>query len=72
MWVPSTRPHRGRNRLTLGGWLIVVLITLGYSALRMLPSTSLLWHGVTTRGVIVAEQGITCGRPQTERQSFSV
>lgn len=23
MWVPSTRPHRGRERLTLGGWLII-------------------------------------------------
>lgn len=65
MWVPSNRPHRGRNRLPLGGWLIVVLIALGYFALRMLSSTSLLWHGVTTKGVITSVGTESCGRSST-------
>lgn len=62
----------GRKRLTLGGWLLLVLFIFGVSLYWLLSRTNLLWHGVTTRGVIVAEQGITCGRSQTERQSFSV
>ena len=62
-----------RKRLPLGGWLLLALFALGYCGIKLLSNTSLLWHGVTTRGVIVAEQGITCGgRSQTERQSFSV
>ncbi len=54
-----------RKQLTLGGWLIVVLIALGYFALGMLSSTSLLWHGVTTKGVITSVGTGSCGRSST-------
>src|SRR5579864_1594211 len=61
-----------RKRLPLGGWLLLALCALGYCCIELLSNTNLLWHGVTTRGVIVAEQSITCGRSHTEQQSFSV
>ncbi len=61
-----------RKPLTLGGWLVLVLVLFCVSLYGLLSRTNLLWHGVTTRGVIVAEQGITCGRSHTKQQNFSV
>ena len=60
-----------RRQLPLGGWLIGVLIALGFFVLRMLSSTSLLWHGVTTQGVITGVGTVSCGRSGTV-QEFSV
>lgn len=57
---------------TLGGWLLITLFLFGLSLLWLLLRANLLLHGVTTQGVIIAEQGITCGRSITEQQSFSV
>jgi len=56
-----------RKGLSLGCWLILVLISLGVFAcltlLVGLPEISLLWrHGVTTQGVITDESFGGCGR----------
>ena len=61
----------GRKRLTLGGWLILALFVLGVSAYWLSLRTNLLWHGVTTRGVIVNEQATNCGKSGT-KNIFSV
>ena len=53
------------KQLPLGGWLIVLLIVLGFYTLRMLSSTSLLWLGVTTKGVITSVATQSCGRSGT-------
>ena len=59
-----------RKQLPLGGWLIVVLIALGHIVLRLQPSTSLLWHGVITQGVIAGVKTVSCGS-RREGQGFS-
>jgi hypothetical protein len=59
------------KRLSLGGWLLLVLLILGISAIRLLSDTNLLWHGVVTQGVIVNEQAISCWRSGT-KNIFSI
>ena len=61
-----------RRQLPLGGWLLFAILGFVVSIYVLLSGTDLLWHGVTTRGVIVAEQSVTCGRSQTEQKNFSV
>jgi hypothetical protein len=51
----------GRTRITLGGWLLLVFLLLGYCAVALLSSTFLLWHGVPTQGVIFNVQTFGCG-----------
>jgi uncharacterized protein DUF3592 len=75
---PLTYPHRKeyldmfrRKRLTLDGGLLFVLLILGISAIELLVSTSLLWHGVAAQGVITGVVTVRCPR-SSERQLFSV
>lgn len=60
-----------RKQLTLGGWLLIVFLILGIFAYRLLSSTNLLWHGVATKGIIVTEQPISCGKSGM-RNIFSI
>ncbi len=51
-----------RKQLPLGGWLLLVLFLLSGFVRNMLSSTSLLWHGATTHGVITSVGTESCGR----------
>ncbi|HLG63401.1 MAG TPA: DUF3592 domain-containing protein [Ktedonosporobacter sp.] len=55
---------------TLGGWLCLALLALGYVSIKLITDTNFLAHGITAQGVIV-DQGVrNCGRSTTT--SFSV
>jgi Protein of unknown function (DUF3592) len=56
----------GRKQLTLSGGLLLFLFALGIFAIQLLSDTSLLWHGVTTQGVIVDEQATSCWKRGTK------
>ena len=61
-----------RKRLTLGGWLLIALIAFVLSLFMLLSSTSLLWYGITTQGVIVGENTARCGKYGGVRNGFTV
>ncbi|SRR6266567_5154016 len=62
-----------RKRPTLGGWLLFALIGIGFCALELLSQTNLLWHGITTQGVITGVGTVSCGgKHPSRRQAFSV
>ena len=67
------RRRKQHQQGTLGGWLIIVLILLGVSSIELLLRTSLLWHGVTTQGVITDVGTFSCGDQGTlPGEAFSV
>ena len=55
----------GRKPPTLGGWLLIALVFLSIFGIRLLSRTSLLWHGVTTHGVITSVGTESCGKSGT-------
>jgi Protein of unknown function (DUF3592) len=55
----------GRKPPTLGGWLLIALVFLSGFGIKLLSSTSLLWHGVTTHGVITSVGTESCGKSST-------
>jgi flagellar biosynthesis/type III secretory pathway M-ring protein FliF/YscJ len=60
-----------RIQLPLGGWLLLVLSFLGFSAIGLQSSTNLLWHGIAAQGVITNSEAIKCGKYETGN-AFSV
>lgn len=62
-----------RTQFTLSRVLLLVLVVFILSLFWLLQSTSLLWLGVTTQGVITGvETDVCAGRPANREQKFSV
>ena len=54
-----------RKPPSLGGWLLAAFLACGYFTISLLSSTTLLWQGVTTKGVITLVGTESCGRSRT-------
>lgn len=63
----------GRRQLTLDRWLLFVFAMLVITVILLLWSTNLLWRGVTTKGLIVNKQPISCNiKSYADWYTFSV